>query len=110
MSQTKIKRRITTFEAVEFSTETWTEHGERVYKTLRVTMKPQFGIPIVKVLQCDPQTGITEEWIEDTIVGCFDALERDYPTDDFKLIVHRPNDVSIEYCGPKGTRDMVTVN
>src|SRR5208283_2887393 len=110
VSQTRIKRRLPAMEAVEFSGDVWTERGERVYKTLRITLKPRVGFAVCKVLQCENAIGITEEWIEDTIVGCFDALEKDYPADDFKLIVHRPNDVSIEYCGSKGTRDMVTVN
>lgn len=107
MSQTQIKRRLPQYEAVEFSTESYTERGERVYKTLRISFKPRFDMLVVRVLKCDPQTGITEEWIEDTIVGCFDALAKDYPDDDFRLVVHRPNDVSIEYSGPKGTRDRV---
>jgi hypothetical protein len=107
MSQTRIKRRIPAMEAVEFSTDCWTERGERVYKTLRISLKPRFDVAITKIIQCDKQVGMTEEWIEDTLQGCFAALERDYPDDDFKLIVHKPNDVTIQYAGPKGTRDMV---
>lgn len=110
MSQQKIKRRMQEFDVVEFSDECWTERGERVYKTLRINLKPQFDLPVTKVIQCEKGIGMTEEWIEETLQGCFAALDRDYPMDDFKLIVHRPNDVSIEYAGPKGTRDMVTVN
>lgn len=102
MSQTRIKRRIAEFDVVEFSPDSYTERGERVYKNMRVTLKPLFDAPFVKVIQCDKGIGITEEWIEDTIKGLWSALERDYPTDEFRLVRHSPNDVSFEYAGTKG--------
>jgi hypothetical protein len=102
VSQSKIKSRIPAFDVVEFSEDSYTERGERVYKTMRVTLKPLFDRPFVKVLRCDKGIGITEEWIEDTIKGLWQALDRDYPTDEFRLVRHAPNDVSFEYCGTKG--------
>lgn len=95
-------KRLTVYQPTEFSSDTWTERGERVYKVLRITFKPQFGPPIVRVIACDKQVGITEEWIEDTLVGAFEALEKDYPADKFELDVHKPNDVTIRYSGMKG--------
>ena len=102
MSQSKIKRGVPAFDVVEFSPDSYTERGERVYKVMRVTLKPCFDKPVVKVIQCDKGIGITEEWIEDTIKGVFAALDKDYPMDDFKLVRHAPNDVSFEYAGAKG--------
>jgi hypothetical protein len=102
VSQTRIKKRIPAFDIVEFFEGATTERGEKVYKTMRVTLKPLIGFPITKVLTCDQGIGITEEWIEDTIKGVFEALDKDYPMDQFKLVRHKPNDVSFEYAGTKG--------
>ena len=103
MSQTRIKKRLPEFEVTDFQEGTLTERGEKVYKTLRIRFRPMFGLPYTKVFQCDPGIGITEEWIEDTVKGCLEALDKDYPMDQFKTVRHRPNDISFEYIGSKGT-------
>jgi hypothetical protein len=102
MSQTRIKHRIPAMEVVDFVEGSTTERGEKVYKSLRITFKPCFGAPYVKVFQCDPGIGITEEWIEDTVLGCMEALAKDYPMDAFNIVRIKPNDISFEYSGTRG--------
>jgi hypothetical protein len=102
VSQTRIKRRIKDFDVVEFSEESTTERGEKVYQNMEVTFHP-FGLSSIKrVISCDKGIGITAEWIEDTIQGCLEALHKDYPQDVFKVVRHQPNQVSFEYVGARG--------
>ena len=95
--------KITVPQPVEFSDDSFTERGERVYKTLRITFHP-FGLPnpIERVITCEKGIGITEEWIEDTIKGCLEALEKDYPTDSFVVERTKPNDIRFVYAGARG--------
>ena len=103
MSQSSIKRRLPAFDVVEFFEGATTERGEKVYRNMRVTFKP-FGVPqeIKRVISCDKGIGITEEWIEETIQGLTEALEKDYPNDVFKIVRHAPNDIEFEYAGSRG--------
>lgn len=102
MSQSRVKKRLPEFEVVDFIEGVTTERGEKVYKSLRISFKPCFGNPYVKVFQCDPGIGITEEWIEDTVKGCMEAMAKDYPMDSFNIVRHKINDVSFEYSGSRG--------
>jgi len=88
---------------VEFSDESFTERGEKVFKTLELGFKP-FGsaMEIKRVLACDKGIGITEEWIEETVKGCLEALAKDYPFDAFRVVRHKPNQISFEYAGTRG--------
>lgn len=95
-------RFLTTYEPQEFSDDSYTERGEKVYKTLRVVVRPLGAPPVERVLTCDKGVGITEEWIEDTISGCEKALEKDFPADRFQLLRHSPNDVEFLYAGVRG--------
>jgi hypothetical protein len=102
VSQTRIKRRLPAFEVIDFDEGSFTDRGEKVYKTCRIVFKPLLGPPYKKVFQCDPGIGITEEWIEETIQGSLAALHKDYPWEIFEVVRHKPNDIVIEYSGTKG--------
>jgi hypothetical protein len=102
MSQTRIKNPLPLHEVVDFEEGAFTERGEKVYKSCRITFKPLFGNPMTRTFKCDPGIGITEEWIEDTIAGCLSALAKDYPMDAFKVTRKQPNDILFEYEGTKG--------
>lgn len=103
MSQSKVRHRIPSFDVVEFFEGATTERGEKLYRNMRVTFKP-FGYPeeIKRVICCDKGIGITEEWIEETIAGLSEALEKDFPQDVFEIVRHKPNDIEFRYSGAKG--------
>jgi hypothetical protein len=94
--------KITVPEFVDFDEEATTERGEKVYKSLEVIFKPLGGFPLRKILKCDTGIGITEEFIEDTIIGCMKALEIDFPNDLFKVIRLKPNQIVFQYVGARG--------
>jgi hypothetical protein len=102
MSQAHIKRRLAQMEVIDFVEGSTTERGEKVYKSLRITFRPCFGSPYIRVFQCDKGIGITEEWIEDTIKGCMEALAKDYPMDSFSLVRIKSNDIAFNYAGTRG--------
>jgi hypothetical protein len=82
--------------------EAFTERGERVYKTLEITVYPPDFNPVRKVIQCERGVGFTEEWIEDTIQGALQALAKDFPNDVYKVNRLKPNQISLEYAGVQG--------
>ena len=85
-------KRLTIYEPVEFSPESRTERGERVYTSVRFRVDPKI-CHLERVLPCDKGIGITEEWIEDAIVGCLSALEKDFPYVKFSVVRIAPNDI-----------------
>jgi hypothetical protein len=95
-------KRLTIYEPVDFSEDSFTERGERVYKNMKLELHLFGRPPMVRVITCDTGIGITEEWIEDTITGAVKALEKDYPQDQFKVVRVKGNHILIEYAGTKG--------
>ena len=95
-------RRLTVYEPVDFSEESTTERGERVWKTLKIEFHPFGRPPIVRVITCDKGIGITEEWIEDTIQGASAALKKDYPMDEYTVERVKPNHIIFKYSQTKG--------
>ena len=93
---------LTVYEPVDFTEESTTERGERVYKFMKIEFYPFGRPPIVRVLTCDKGIGITEEWIEETIQGGLAALAKDYPQDEYKVVRVKTNHILIEYAGTKG--------
>lgn len=100
MSQTRIKHRLQPLEVLEFSEDSWTERGERVWKTLKITCHIE-GLPepIERVLACSPELGITEPFIEDTVAGALAALARDYPHAIFEVERPVPNHIVLRWAG-----------
>lgn len=92
-------KRLTYFEPVEFSDESLTERGERVYTTLRITTLPPSSKSVSRTIKADKGLGFTEEWIEETVQGCLQALEKDFPAAQFKVVRTKPNDIRLEYAG-----------
>jgi hypothetical protein len=97
-----MKRRIQAFDVVPFEEGSTTERGEKVYKCFEVVLMPLFGDPIKRVITLPEGVGITEEWIEDTIIGMQKALEKDFPHDRYELKRLAPNRVKFEYAGSRG--------
>lgn len=89
-------KRITAYEPVEFSDDSYTERGERVWKTLRIDF-PFSNVN--RVLTCDKGIGITEEFIEDTIKGCLEALQKDFPLETFSVTRVKPNHIRFDQAG-----------
>lgn len=95
-------KRLIIHEPVEFSDDSYTERGERVYKTMEFTLTYPGKNPIVRVVNCPKGIGITEEYIEDTIQGCLKALALDYPDDVYEVIRNAPNRILFNYVGFRG--------
>lgn len=95
-------KRLTIYEPVEFSEDSYTERGEKVYKTMEVVFVPPAGERIRRVIECPTGIGITEEYIEQTILGCLEALEKDFPNDQYHAVRVAPNRVRFEYAGVRG--------
>jgi hypothetical protein len=82
---------------------TLTERGEKIYRSLDITLKFPDGGEFKRVIQPDHQAiGFTEEWIEDTIAGCLKNLELDFPQDIYQVVRLRPNQIEFHYAGSKG--------
>lgn len=89
-------------EIIPFKEDSLTERGERVYTHLKIELIRPWGKPFEKVIQAENGIGFTEEWIEDTTKGCLTQLEKDFPTDFYKVVYVKPNHVRFEYVGPRG--------
>jgi hypothetical protein len=89
-------------EIVPFKEDSFTERGERVYSHLEVTMVPPIGKPVQNVIKADPGIGFTEEYIEDFIKDGLAALEKDFPSYEFKVVKVKPNQIRLEYAQFKG--------
>lgn len=91
-------KRITAYEPIEFSDDSFTERGERVWKTLRIEFPWQ---NVDRFLKCDKGIGITEEFIEDTIKGCLEALQKDFPLETFSVTRVKPNWIRFDQSGTR---------
>lgn len=89
-------------ELVPFRDDVLTERGERVYTHLQIDLIPPYGKPMKRVIKCEAGVGFTEEWIEDTIKGCLENLQKDYPDQVYKVTKVKPNQLRFEYLGPRG--------
>lgn len=89
-------------EIVEFSDDAFTERGEKVYKTLEMTVNIFGGTPIKRVVRADDGIGFTEEWIEETVQGALEQLKKDFPNDVYRVLRLRPNQIVFEYAGVTG--------
>lgn len=89
-------------EIVPFKEDSLTERGERVYTHLRIELIRPWAKGYDKVIQSDSGVGFTEEWIEETIKGCLEGLEKDFPNDSYKVVKVKPNHIRFEYVGAKG--------
>jgi len=95
-------KRLTVYEPVDFSEDSFTERGERVWKTLKIEVHAFGRPPLSRVLKCDRGIAITEEWIEGTIKDGFAALKRDFPMDEFTVERVKPNHIIFKYKQTKG--------
>lgn len=91
-------KRITIYDPVEFSDDSFTERGERVWKTLRIELPWR---NLNRVIKCDKGIAITEEFIEDTIKGCLEALEKDFPFETYSVVRVKPNHIRFELSGSR---------
>jgi hypothetical protein len=89
-------------EIVAFEPGASTERGEKVYRTLEITVFPPAAAPLKRVIQADPGLGFTEEWIEETIQGGLENLRKDFPNDVYKVVRVKPNQIRLEYAGVAG--------
>jgi hypothetical protein len=89
-------------EVVEFSDDSTTERGEKIYKHLEITLHSFGETPIRRVIKADAGLGFTEEYIEETIQGGLKALEADYPNYKFRVVRDKPNQIRLVYDGVRG--------
>lgn len=102
MSQARIKRRFIPMEVIDFSEDSWTDRGERVFKTLRVTCVMEVvNQSIDKVIACDNGLGMNETFIEDTIQGALAGLSIDFPHAEFAIERPLPNHIIFRWSGTR---------
>lgn len=89
-------------EIIPFKDDSLTERGERVWTQLKIELIRPWGKPYERVIQCEAGVGFTEEWIEDTTRECLEKLNLDLPTDEYRVVMIKPNHARFEYVGPKG--------